>query len=1125
MLSCDGVTVASLVMPQPRPHERNVVGSPCHDPLAARREPGIVAPSAVDGPSARFRRNLAVVIGIDVYGEGIPQLRSAVADAKAIAEVLRRDHGFETWCLFDDHAQLPQLLTLLREQLPGSLGPEDRLLFYFAGHGIAVDGDGGPAGYLIPARARRSECGGFLPMNVLHGELVRLPVRHALVILDCCFAGTFRWSSLRDIEPEARKIHRERYDRYIESAAWQVLTSASSDQLALDLLANDRGEGAGPHSPFALALLGGLAGAADYTQDNMITADELAMYVRECVTTAAESVGRRQVPQLFPLDRHDCGQFVFQVPNRTLELAPAPALDEDASPYLGLQSFHEEDRALFFGRDAATQRLVEAVDARQLTVVVGPSGSGKSSLVHAGLVPALRERGWTVLPTQRPGREPLTALDAWTRALGAAPTSGDPVASWVAAVAARSSAQPDQCWLVVVDQFEELLTHRTAEPDRAAFLDALASALRAAPLFRLVVTVRSDAEPQFHDTSLKSWWTVARVAVPAMTRDELRQIIEKPATAAVLHFEPSRLVERLIDDVALVPAPLPLLSFALSELYRCCWTRWQDGVRDRGLRAHDYDEMGSVARALTQRATAVHDKLMDEDAAYAITIRNVFIRMVAIVGGEIARRRVPRDELVYEDPEENRRVADVLQRFHEARLISQGTEKLRDGGTRHSGTGAYAEPTHDELVRGWTKVSQWLDEVDATPGMRTLPALGDAVRSWRSHEHDDIYLWNDPRVDLLNKLGGDRRFVFNADEKRFVDHSVRRLRRRRARVIGGLLTVILLLAIIAATAISVASAQEQELEGDALRTNAYAAHALAGAVAFHLREQMDAVVATAANPAVTRLFDAVDDETLQQLRIGTPFESISLFDRAGKMISHSPSVASRTIGENYAWREYFRGAQRLGEAGLRAGYISRAFRSEADKLYKFGIAAPVYDSGAWVGVLMATIGTDFAFGRKHLDDSSDAGRMAVVVTPRDRSRATTEGEGEYVVMLHEGLAHGAEVVIESPRLRELRVTRTDRKQLRWVDPEPITDDAHRDPVPGFAGRWLSGFAPVGDTGFVVIVQTRYDAAVEPNARLSRSFARRAGAVILVCIVVFGAILGIRWGYLVLRRSARAPATG
>jgi hypothetical protein len=238
-----------------------------------------------------------------------------------------------------------------------------------------------------------------------------------------------------------------------------------------------------------------------------------------------------------------------------------------------------------------------------------------------------------------------------------------------------------------------------------------------------------------------------------------------------------------------------------------------------------------------------------------------------------------------------------------------------------------------------------------------------------------------------------------------------------------------------------------------------------------------------------------------------------VFDRTGKMISHMSRVGALNVGKGYSWRDYFAGVCRLVKEGRPGAYISRSFRSEDDNLHKFGIAAPVYDSGKWVGVLMATIGTDFALSPNHLDDT---GRMAVVVAPRDRSRFTKQGEGEYVVILHEGLTHGAEVVIESPRLRELRVARTEPKQLRWVATDPITDDSHLDPVPGFEGRWLAGFAPVGDTGFVVIVQTRYDAAVEPNARLSRSFARRAGAVILVCILMCGAILGIRWGWGYLR---------
>ena len=443
-------------------------------------------------------------------------------------------------------------------------------------------------------------------------------------------------------------------------------------------------------------------------------------------------------------------------------------------------------------------QLTEAVAARPLTVVVGPSGSGKSSLVHAGLVPALRAKGWTVLPTQRPGSEPLAALAVWAGALGAPTGLADPGAAWLAAVNASRTRSDGLC-LVIVDQFEELLTHRTSEQERSGFLGALASALEACPWLHLVVTVRSDAEPQFHATALEPWWSAARFAVPAMSRDELRQIIERPAAATVLYFEPSRLIERLLDDVALVPAPLPLLSFALSELYRRYWMRWQGGGGDRALREIDYEEMGSVARALTQRATAIYDDLVVQEPAYSTTIRNIMFRMVAVIGGEIARRRVPLRELVYEDPAENRRVAEVLQRLNDLRLISLGTD---DAGGPAATAAAYAEPSHDELVRGWMKVATWLDELDTPAGTRgLLAALTDAVRFWSNHARSESYLWVDPRADLLKSIGLAHRFVYNADEAQFVAASIQRLRRQRARTIGGLAIAVAALAIIAGIAL------------------------------------------------------------------------------------------------------------------------------------------------------------------------------------------------------------------------------------------------------------------------------------------------------------------------------------
>ena len=180
---------------------------------------------------------------------------------------------------------------------------DDRLLVYFAGHGIALDGDDGPAGYLIPQDGDVDDRASFLAMTDFYHWLDALPCRHLLVLLDCCFAGAFRWASSRQVGLLPQVIHKERYDRFIQSPAWQVLTSAAYDQTALDLLAGDAKRGIAPgdnesHSPFAQALFQALAGAGDLAPagggDGVITATELYLYLRDTVEVRADREANHQ---------------------------------------------------------------------------------------------------------------------------------------------------------------------------------------------------------------------------------------------------------------------------------------------------------------------------------------------------------------------------------------------------------------------------------------------------------------------------------------------------------------------------------------------------------------------------------------------------------------------------------------------------------------------------------------------------------------------------------------------------------------------------------------------------------------------------------------------------------------
>ncbi|MEL7314277.1 MAG: caspase family protein, partial [Cyanobacteria bacterium J06559_3] len=258
-----------------------------------------------------FQRSLAIAIGINQYGNGIPALATPVADASAIAQLLKTDHSYHTHLLTEESATLANLQQFLQHTLPQQVKSSDRLIFYFAGHGIALNGEDGPEGFLIPQDARLGDTQTYLSMTALQKALTALPCRHFLAIFDCCFAGAFRWSSTRDISVVPVVIHQERYERFLLDPAWQVITSTAYDQRALDSFTfqDTRGSVKAPasvpghrHSPFALAVLEALVGQADAfpsatpntpAGDGVITATELYLYVRDRVEAPTHQRGQR----------------------------------------------------------------------------------------------------------------------------------------------------------------------------------------------------------------------------------------------------------------------------------------------------------------------------------------------------------------------------------------------------------------------------------------------------------------------------------------------------------------------------------------------------------------------------------------------------------------------------------------------------------------------------------------------------------------------------------------------------------------------------------------------------------------------------------------------------------------
>jgi WD40 repeat protein/cytoskeletal protein RodZ len=758
--------------------------------------------------ASQFTQNLAIIVGINQYSNGISTLQTATNDAHQLAHLLRVEHGYEVQLLLDQASTRKNLLSFLEQVLPQVVSADDRILFYFAGHGIALDGDDGPSGYLVPQDAKPGEEETFLPMRVLHDALTALPCRHSLIILDCCFSGSFRWSSTRDIAAHPEIIYKERYDRFIQSPAWQVITSSAYDQTAFDLLQDQRGQGhTGQHSPFAEALFDALRGYADRypvatdgqpSGDGVITATELYLYLRDRVELATEAINQRQTPGLWPLRKHDKGEYIFLVPGHELNLPPAPALNSANNPYRGLESFDEAQAHLFFGRHQLVKELQSFVLEHPLTVVLGPSGTGKSSLVKAGLVPALRnsiDADWQILPPIRPGDAPLKALALAILSLepdnDSLVTAVEDLAENLARdpreltrrVLAWGDRHPHKQLLLVIDQFEELITQCRQETERQQFLELLKKASRLGKTRgRIVLTLRSDFEPQFQ-AWLPQGWMRSRFLIKPMAQDELRQAIEAPAAERVMVFEPYNLVDQLINEVVQMPGALPLLSFTLSELYLRYLQRRSD---DRALTQTDYEALGGVAGSLTQRASQEYESLKQQDPAYEHTMKRVMLRMVAIEGGELARRRVPRSELVYPDEAENIRVEVVIQHLTAARLVVKGQDL---------GGEPYVEPAHDALVQGWNQLQRWKNEEQESLSLQRL--LTPAAKEWANNQEgkrSDGFLWNNnPRLDLLKaNLQSDQSWL-NQLERKFVNCSINRRRNNNLRLISSLLTVVLAL--------------------------------------------------------------------------------------------------------------------------------------------------------------------------------------------------------------------------------------------------------------------------------------------------------------------------------------------
>lgn len=414
----------------------------------------------------------------------------------------------------------------------------------------------------------------------------------------------------------------------------------------------------------------------------------------------------------------------------------APNLPDELCPYVGLDSFSETKTSFFFGRQRLVQTLIDKVASDRLLIVSGPSGSGKSSAVLAGLMPALKNgaipgsQDWRYIPRMVPGSDPLANLARLLWEIGGE-TETDQDA-WIKEQVDQLRRNPDHLTRLasenyaapvvgVIDQFEEAFTLCTDNVTRQAFVANLLNLVKTPGCRHTVIlTVRTDFESFFVLLpDLQAEFEGAMVRMTPLNAAELREAIEQPAALVGLKFE-SGLVDALLHDILGEPAALPLLQFTLLKL----WDR-----RQRNLITWEaYKRLGGGRLALARSADEFYDSLLPEDK---VTARRILMRLVRPTEGlEITSNRV-RLETLLQQGDARDRVERVLEKFFAVRLL-----RVTEGDVASD---TQVEIAHEALIRNWPRLVEWLDaERDQ---LRKRVRLTSAAEQWNAIGRSKDALW------------------------------------------------------------------------------------------------------------------------------------------------------------------------------------------------------------------------------------------------------------------------------------------------------------------------------------------------------------------------------------------------
>ena len=493
----------------------------------------------------------------------------------------------------------------------------------------------------------------------------------------------------------------------------------------------------------------------------------------------------------------------------TLNRPQYDANNELINPYQGLAAFQEEDKGFFFGRQQLTEQLITTLDETPFLALLGSSGSGKSSLINAGIIPELRLANDCLIFKTRPGNDPFAEIARCisqhlypekeqlsqrvreSKQLAADYQLHPENLSELLQVCLQESGK--RRLVLFIDQFEELFTHSDSDASKAAvkqYETALAELVNnAAGSMTLVLTMRADflGTALTHQTlgTLLDQYSQYNKYLSPMSSAELRSVILEPAAKQGVSIEDG-LTGQLLDELKKNTESLPLLQHVLSLL-------WQS--RDSStLTLLDYTRLGGIETALETQADQFLDSL--DSSEQKEQVKRIFLRLINLgEGQDDTRRRADMAEFGNDSG-----IETLIQQLAKQRLVAT------QGDDSHN---SFVEISHETLIRSWGKLKEWINE--DRDQLRIQHQVSKAAKDWVEHEYEDSWLLSGSRLAVADEWLKDNESIATESEKKLLRVSKAKEKKEKNRIISAVAVVIALLTIFAVFA---------GFQWDAARTNA-----------------------------------------------------------------------------------------------------------------------------------------------------------------------------------------------------------------------------------------------------------------------------------------------------------------